>query len=123
MLDQADLKGALAKDQATSRALKQADDVARTGRATEAIDLLKRTAEPAADEALTAVTALTPRTTWGRTEKGALVALTTDRKTEMARYENALSGGSDEDKLAALTKQVDIETRAAALMEEIDRGP
>jgi hypothetical protein len=87
------------------------------------VDILKGTAEPAADEALAAANALTPRSTWGRTKKGSLVALVTDRKAEMLRYEKAMSGASDEEKLVALTKQVDIETRAAALMEEIDRGP
>jgi hypothetical protein len=121
--DQADLKNAMAADLATSRALKQADDAAHDGRSTEAADLLKRVAAPAADEGVSTASAVTPRTAWGRTEKDALVVLVSDRKREMEAYEHALRAGSDEEKLAALTKQIDIERRASALAEEIERGP
>ena len=112
----------LAADQATSKALQRVDDAAKGGHADQALDILKRSATSAADEASSAASKLEPRTAWGRTEKGALVALTTDRKREMATYEHAL-GGSDEDMLAALTAQVDIEKRAAAISSDLERGP
>jgi hypothetical protein len=122
-LDQADLKNAIAADQATSRALKEADDAAHDGRNAEAADLVKRVASPAGDEGVSKATAIAPRTTWGRTEKDSVVVLVSDRRREMEAYEHALRVGSDEEKLAAVTKQADIERRAAALAEEIERGP
>ncbi len=122
-LDQAELTSAIATDEATSRALKQADDLARAGHPIEAADLLKRAASPAAEQGVSAATALAPRTAWGRNKKDALVRLTADRKREIEGYETAIRVGSDEETLTALTKQIDIEQRAAALAQDIERGP
>jgi hypothetical protein len=84
---------------------------------------LKRTASPAADEALNAANAVDAKTAWGRKEKDALVKLARDRKDELGRYESALRGTDLDAKLAAVQKQLEIEQRAAALELEVDRGP
>jgi hypothetical protein len=84
---------------------------------------LKRTAAPAADEALAKANAIDARTAWGHKEKDALVALAHDRKDEVGRYERALRGSDLDEKLSALQKQLEIEQRAAALELEVDRGP
>lgn len=119
-VDQGELEKALAADVATSKALKRVDDASHTP---QALDILKRDAVPAADEALREAQAFEPRTSWGKTEKLALVSLANDRKSEMAAYEHALASGSDEETLAVLTKQVEIEQRATNLMQEVERGP
>jgi hypothetical protein len=122
-LDQIDLERVLAADESTSRALKRVDDASRAGDKAGSVDILKRSAVPAADDALSLATALAPRTHWGQTERGSLVALTTDRKNAMPSYERALEGDSDEETLAALSKQLEIEHRAAALLQDVERGP
>jgi hypothetical protein len=122
-LDRADLKAAIAADEALDRVLAQADAAEREGRSADAVDILKRKAGPAADDAITAADAVAPRSAWGRKEKKALVALEHDRKAELERYARALGGGDAEAKLAALKGQVDVEKRAKSLSEEIDRGP
>ena len=84
---------------------------------------MKRTAAPAADQALAKASAIDARSPWGKKEKDALVALARDRKDEVGRYERALRGTDLDEKLAALQKQLEIEQRAAALELEVDRGP
>lgn len=84
---------------------------------------MKRTAVPAADDAVKAANAIDAKTAWGRKEKDALVSLARDRKDEVGRYEGALRGTDLDAKLAALQKQLEIEQRAAALELEVDRGP
>jgi hypothetical protein len=122
-LDRADLKNAMAADVALDRALKTADDAEMANHDDEAADILKRTAAPAADDALAAANAVSPRTAWGKKEKDALVALVRDRKDEVGRYERALRGTDMDEKVAAVEKQLAIEKRASALSQEIDRGP
>jgi len=121
-LDRAELQSALASDGTLDDALKKADDAERTGHDDDAADILKRTAEPAADSALAAANALAPRSDWGRKEKDALVALERDRKDEVGRYESALRSGDVEKKIDALKKQLEIEQRAKSIAEEVARG-
>ena len=113
----------LAKDDALDRTLKEADDTERDGRDVEAADILKRKSWPAADEAVAAAAALSPRSDWGKREKDALVALEHDRKEELAPYEAALRASDVNAKIGALKKQLEIELRAKKLAEEVDRGP
>ncbi len=121
--DRAELGRAIEADKTLDHALKQADDASHAGNDVQAADILKRTAAPAADEALAKANAIDARTAWGRKEKDALVALARDRKDEVGRYERALRGTDLDEKLAALQKQLEIEQRAAALELEVDRGP
>jgi hypothetical protein len=121
--DRADLRAALDADDVLDRGLRRADDAERAGHDGEALDILKRTCEPAADRALAAATALTPRSAWGRKEKDALVALEHDRKRELVRYEDALHVGSVQAKVAAMEGQIEVEKRAATISEEIDHAP
>ena len=51
------------------------------------------------------------------------MSLTSDRKNEMGAYERALVSGSDEETLSVLTKQIEIEQRAAGIKQEVERGP
>lgn len=113
----------MSADENLDDALKKADDAERAGRDDDAADILKRTAEPAADQALATANALAPRTDWGRKEKDALTALERDRKDEVGRYEAALRSGDVEQKIAALKKQLDIEQRAKGIAEEVAAGP
>jgi hypothetical protein len=122
-LDRSDLQAAMSADENLDDALKKADDAERAGRDDDAADILKRTAEPAADQALATANALAPRTDWGRKEKDALTALERDRKDEVGRYEAALRSGDVEQKIAALKKQLDIEQRAKGIAEEVAAGP
>lgn len=122
-LDRTDLQATLAADGTLDDALKKADDAERAGHDAEAADILKRTASPAADQAVAAAETLAPRTPWGKKERDALVALEHDRKDELAHYESALRSGDLDDKVAALKKQLAIEQRAKSIAEEIARGP
>ena len=90
---------------------------------TEADNILKISALPAADDALAAAKALAPKTDWGRKEKDELVKLVTDRKVTISRYEEALSKHDDDAMLASLKEQIDIEKRAAGLKSDIEKGP
>ncbi len=121
--DRIELNRAIEADKTLDRALKDADDKSRAGRDDDAADILKRTASPAADEALKAANAVDAKTAWGHKEKDALVKLARDRKDEVGRYESALRGTDLDAKLAAVQKQLEIEQRAAALELEVDRGP
>lgn len=121
--DRPALREALAKDEATDRELIRADDAVRKLNGTEADDILKISALPAADEALAAANALAPKTDWGRKEKDELVKLVTDRKLTISRYEEALSKHDDDAMLASLKEQIDIEKRAAGLKRDIEKGP
>ncbi len=122
-LDRRDLESAFALDAPLDRALHEAESAAKKGDDPAAIDILKRTAEPAAQAAVDAANAVAPRTAWGRTEKAALVSIENDRKSEIARYESALAGTDLDAQLAAVEKQLELEKRVVAFSGEIERGP
>jgi hypothetical protein len=122
-LDRRDLKAAVAFDAPLDDALARAESESKLGHDDAAIDILKRTAESAASAAVSAASAVAPRTAWGRQEKDALVSVETERRDEVERYERALSGADLEDKLAATEKQIDLERRAIALFAEISHEP
>ncbi len=122
-LDQADLKSVIAADQATSQALKQADDAAHDGRNAEAADLLKRVASPPATRACRRPTAIAPRTRWGRTEKDAARFARVRPQARDGRLRARASRGDRRREARGAHQAGRIERRASALAEEIERGP
>ena len=79
-LDRRDLESALALDAPLDRALHDAENAMKTGDDKAAVDILKRTAEPAASAAVEAANAVAPRTPWGRARKASLVSIESDSR-------------------------------------------
>lgn len=120
--DRRDLNAAFDVDAPLDHALAAAEAESKAGHDDVAADLLKRTAEAAANAAVDAANALAPRTPWGRDEKAKLVALESERRDEVARYESALRGDDLDKRLAALEKQLELEKRVVAFSGEIRRA-
>ncbi len=119
--DRRDLKAAFAMDAPLDSALARAEKEAKAGHDDAAVDILKRTAQSAGSAAVDAANAIAPRTTWGKTEKTTLVALETERRDSVERYESALRGTDLDEKLEAVQKQIDLEKRVLAFSTEIER--
>ncbi len=122
VLDRSDLKSALSLDEATAKTLGDADRESRAGHEEAAVDILKRTSEPAAKAAFDGASSVAARTAWGKKQKTELVALVTDRKNAIDEYEVALESHVDELVLASMNKQIEIERRARTLFTEVDHG-
>jgi len=121
--DRDELQRAIDADEAVSQVFQEALQAEKAADGGAAVDILKRSGEPAAKQASDAAAALAPRSAWGRAQRDALVALERDRSDELAKYETALAAKDDDATVASLERQIALEKRAKALWDEIHRGP
>ncbi len=117
--DRSALSNIIAADMKAEVALKAVGDAERQQKDEEAALLLERNVLPATDAALTLAASTAITTAWGRTRKDELVAVLTERKTEIPKYAAALRAHDWDLELASVERQIAIEYRAMKVAEAI----
>lgn len=112
--DKPKLERLVEADVKASRAMRDADDAAKTGDAGAAVDLVERRAKPAVEDGLRLADGAAMKSAWGRTKRDELAAILRERKAEMPGYEDAVRSGDPEKMLAAIQAQAALERRAIA---------
>jgi hypothetical protein len=120
--DKAMLEMVLAEDAKASNAMGDAEKASRKGDIIGALDALDAKAKPAVESGLRIAGTQDPSTEWGKTKKASLTKVLEDRKVELGSYREALASNDKQKLVDSLEAQQKIETRARALLVEVNEG-
>jgi hypothetical protein len=120
--DKAMLEMVIVEDVKASNAMGEAEKASRKGDVIGALDALDSRAKPAVESGLRIAGTQNPSTDWGRTKKASLTKVLEDRKAELGPYREALASNDKQKLIDSLETQQKIETRALALVVEVNEG-
>lgn len=121
--DRGRLRSVLGSDAEVSRTLHRADQAMALSQQTEAQRLVLSEAKPVASENVKRAEGFAPTTDWGRARRGELDALLRDRAASLDEYAAAMNSGDAQRVVDALEQQRDIERRALALSQALEKAP
>jgi hypothetical protein len=121
--EQTALEQVLNHDLALDRVMQDVDRAIANKDTARALAILETRALEAANATLKAARACTLVSPWGRANRDALVALASDRKSELPRYAKALKAGDLAATLDATQVQLALQRRAIDVAATIAQGP